>query len=290
MLLTHNRLVPGTARYAGAPVIRINSAGFMLTKTCGAVFIALPGTLALTSFQLSSAGSVLKPAGRVPAGDQGPSRRSPSTTRRCCEGSSLFVGVFWNRSQFVFTAYFRSFPLMGLQIGSPSMLTITAGLLLKKIVGGSAMMPSIILRHDLALVQISENPIERDDPLVDGNSLHNDADDFSHLLLRQGLEICVGNLHILKADQTVGDGHIGVGLELDRTERRLVACLVAEGHDGECHKARLFVPAGNLRLVDQNAAAARQVVESRPAAIDWRRWRRRPARPIAVVLAVAVVV
>ena len=40
------------------------------------------------------------------------------------------------------TANFRSFSLIGLQIGSPSRFTITAGVLLKKMVGGSALMPS----------------------------------------------------------------------------------------------------------------------------------------------------
>src|SRR4029453_3467665 len=55
---------------------------------------------------------------------------------------NVLLGPYWNRSQFVLTAYFRSFSLIGLQIGSPSIFMITAGDLLKKIVGGSALMPS----------------------------------------------------------------------------------------------------------------------------------------------------
>jgi hypothetical protein len=41
----------------------------------------------------------------------------------------------------VFTANFRSFFSIGLQIGSPSKLTSTAGVWLKKIFGGSALRP-----------------------------------------------------------------------------------------------------------------------------------------------------
>ena len=46
----------------------------MLTNSVGALDaeIFLPGRLAFTSFQLSSAGSLLKLAGSVPAGFHGP--------------------------------------------------------------------------------------------------------------------------------------------------------------------------------------------------------------------------
>ena len=47
-----------------------------------------------------------------------------------------------NRSQLVLTAYFRSVPVIGLQTGSPSIFTITAGVLLKNTLGGSAFTPS----------------------------------------------------------------------------------------------------------------------------------------------------
>ena len=43
------------------------------------------------------------------------------------------------------TANFRSFSLIGDQIGSPSRFTSSAGFLLKKIVGGSAFTPSMFL-------------------------------------------------------------------------------------------------------------------------------------------------
>ena len=62
------------------------------------------------------------------------------------------------------TANFRSFSLIGLQIGSPSRFTSTAGFLLKKIVGGSAFTPSMFfgmiwLRSTLASTR--SRPITR---------------------------------------------------------------------------------------------------------------------------------
>ena len=55
---------------------------------------------------------------------------------------NVLVGVCWKRSQFVLTANWRSLPWIELQIGSPSTFTRTAGVLLKKIGGGSAFTPS----------------------------------------------------------------------------------------------------------------------------------------------------
>ena len=60
----------------------------------------------------------------------------------------------------MFTANFRSLPRMGLQMGSPSRLTRTAGVWLKWIVGGSALTPStsfgvIWLRSTLASTRSS---------------------------------------------------------------------------------------------------------------------------------------
>src|SRR6187402_1229446 len=74
VLLTHCSPVPWTGRYAGAPVSRMSSAGCVLTKTFGtaAAAIDLPGRLALTSFQLSSAGSFEKLGGSFPAADHVP--------------------------------------------------------------------------------------------------------------------------------------------------------------------------------------------------------------------------
>src|SRR5262245_43031448 len=103
----------------------------------------LPGRLALTSFQLSSvAGSLVKLSGSLPAGDHGPFTSVAFSHVASFRRYNVLAGPYWQRSQFVLTAYFRSLSLIGLQIGSPSIFMITAGTLLKKIVGGSALMPS----------------------------------------------------------------------------------------------------------------------------------------------------
>ena len=54
--------------------MRIISAGIVLTKTRGACLASMffPGSAALTSFQLSSAGSLAKLSGSLPAGPHGP--------------------------------------------------------------------------------------------------------------------------------------------------------------------------------------------------------------------------
>src|SRR6476620_4468611 len=101
-----------------------------------------PGRLALTSFQFSSAGSFVKLSGSLPAGVHGPFTSVAFSHVSLFRKYNVLVGPYWNRSQLVLTAYFRSFSLIGLQIGSPSRFMITAGDLLKKIAGGSALMPS----------------------------------------------------------------------------------------------------------------------------------------------------
>src|SRR5262245_41510080 len=94
----------------------------------------------LTSFQFSSAGSFLKLAGNVPAGVHGPLMSVAFS--HVLSLRRKYVALCSNRSQFVFTAYLRSLSLIGLQIGSPSIFTMIAGFLLKKIGGGSAFTPS----------------------------------------------------------------------------------------------------------------------------------------------------
>ncbi len=101
--------------------------------------------MARTSFQLSSAGSLLKLAGSLPAGAHGPFTSVAFSQVSLLRRYSVFVGSYWNRSQLVLTANFRSLSLMGLQIGSPSRFMITAGEVLKKMVGGSAFTPSTFL-------------------------------------------------------------------------------------------------------------------------------------------------
>src|SRR5579872_2240245 len=115
VLLTHSRCVPVTTRYAGAPLTRISSAGFVLVKTCGIVVTACAGIAALTSFQLSSAGSFEKLAGSFDAGFHGPASADASYQDRPSRRYSVLVGGCWNRSQFVLTANCSSLSLIGLQ-------------------------------------------------------------------------------------------------------------------------------------------------------------------------------
>ena len=86
------------------------------------------------------------------------------------------------------TANFRSFSLIGLQIGSPSRFTITAGVLLKKIGRGIGLDALDVLRHDQALVQIGEDAIERNQSIVVWNRLVDRCGDLPHLLLLKGAE------------------------------------------------------------------------------------------------------
>ena len=129
------------------PVNRMSSAGCRLTNTFGTAVaaIALPGRFAWTSFQLSSAGSFAKLSGSLPAGDHVPFTSVALSQVSLLRRYNVLVGTCWNRSQLVLTANFRSFSLIGLQIGSPSRFMITAGDVLKKIAGGSDFTPSTFL-------------------------------------------------------------------------------------------------------------------------------------------------
>src|SRR5262245_7407979 len=105
VLLTHSRFVPCTGEYAGSPVSKINSPGFIVTRIFGTAAAAsgLPGRLARTSFQFSSAGSFLKLGGSVPAGDHGPLTSDALSHDPSLRRYNVLVGEYWNRSQFVLT-------------------------------------------------------------------------------------------------------------------------------------------------------------------------------------------
>ena len=75
VLLTHSSVgAPPPSDSSAWPWSTISSAGVVLTKTFGVVLAEsfLPGSAALTSFQLSSAGSFEKLSGSLPAGVHGP--------------------------------------------------------------------------------------------------------------------------------------------------------------------------------------------------------------------------
>ena len=130
--------------------------------------------------------------------------------------------------------------------------------------------PFDVLRDDLTLVQIGEHPIERDHSLVIGNGLVDLPGYFADLLFLQTLEVGFGDLHLLEADEPVADGHLRVRLDPHGTHRRFVTRLRAERHGAERHHACLTFPAGDLGLINENGAAARQAVHAWPPAIDWR--------------------
>ncbi len=157
---------------------------------------------------------------------------------------------------------------------------MTAGVLLKKMVGRIGLDALHVLRHDLALVDVGQHSIERNHAFVVGNGLVDGVGDLANLLLGQGLEVRLGDLHLLKAHQPFRDGDIGLGLDLDRAECRLVAGLAAIGHGAEGLHARLLVP-GSRSAADRRGCCPRSAgctsAASRRRLAWWRRRRSRAA-------------
>ncbi len=238
----------------------ISSAGFVLTNTCGTALDEsfLPGTAALTSFQFSSAGSFLKLSGSVPAGVHGAveaRRLQPARSRGADRRSSTCRSS--NRSQFVLIAYFRSVPAMGLQIGSPSRLTMTAGVLLKNTAGGSAFTPStffgmIWLLSTLASTRSSA--ITR--PCW--TMLLVTAVTTSWICgLAERREIGLADPQHREVDEPFGHRNLGIRFRLDRPERRLVSRFGRRRHGGVERHELLVRPARDLRLMDAERRPAR---------------------------------
>ena len=123
------------------------------------------------------------------------------------------------------TAYLRSFSLIGLQMGSPSRLTITAACLAEEDRRRIGLDPLDGLRHDLALVDVHEDAIERDHPLLVREGLGDLRHDFRNALLGQLLEIGLGDLQVLEVDEALVERHLGVGFELDRAQHRLLGAV-----------------------------------------------------------------
>lgn len=118
-------------------------------------------------------------------------------------------------------ANFRSLPLMGLQIGSPSKLTRSARVLLKKIAGGSALKPSTALRHDQALVDVREYAIESDHQLGRRECLRDFGEDIACLLARERREVRLGDPDARQVHQPLVQRGGRICFEFDRSERRL---------------------------------------------------------------------
>ena len=131
--------------------------------------------------------------------------------------------------------------------------------------------PRRIFRHDLALVQIRKNPVERDHAIVRGHRVLDRRHDFPHLLFLQRLKVGLGDLQLLEADETLGEGDARLSLEFDRAECRLLVRRTGlVGHGAVCDQMSLTIPARDLRLRDDDDAAARKIVGTWPAAVDRR--------------------
>ena len=185
----------------------------------------------------------------------------------------MLVGVCWKRSQLVLTANLRSRPFTSLQMGSPSKLTSTAGFLLKKILGGSALMPSMFLGMILLVSIDGEDAVERDHAVLDGEAFGDFFGDLRGLFLLQRREIGLGDLEVREAHEPLGERDLRVGLDLDGAEVRLGRrrALRRIRHRGVCRHLLLIVPGGDLRLIDDERRAALGDVLPGPAAIGRRR-------------------
>ena len=256
----------------------MSSAGCWLTKTFGTALVDLPGRFALTSFQLSSAGSFLKLSGSVPAAVHGPLHVARFQPRVVV---AQVVRVGRNMLKQIPVRVDRELQVVVLD-RAPDRFAIEVHDHRRRLAeedGGRIGLDAFdVLRHDRALVDIGQDAIERNHAFVVWNRLVNLCDDLAHLLLRQRLKVRFGDLHFLKADQPIVEGDLRVRLDLDRAERRLVATLAAIGHGAERLHVRLLLPARNLRLIDEDASLARQAVHPRPATVDWLRCGRRYRR------------
>ena len=171
----------------------------------------------------------------------------------------MFVGTCWNRSQLVLTANFRSFSLIGLQIGSPSRFTSTAGVLLKKIAGGSAFMPSMFFGMIWLLSTLARTRSRAITRSSSGIAFSIAAAISANLIFLQRLEIGFGDLEVLKLDESIRHRHDRVGFEPDRAKCRLFGSDGAEGRRAERHHLLLRLPARDLRLIHEDVAAAGEV-------------------------------
>ncbi len=89
------------------------------------------------------------------------------------------------------------------------MLTSTAVVSLKKIVGGSARTPLTSLGMICARVDAGQHAVEADDALLVGDGLLDLVDDLADLLLRDLREVGLGDLQERELDQAVGHRHLG---------------------------------------------------------------------------------
>ena len=178
----------------------------------------------------------------------------------------------------MFTANFRSLPMIGLQIGSPSRLTTHRRRLAEVDRRRIRLDPRDLLGRDLAPVDAGQHAVERDHPLLLRDHVLDLRHHLADLLPRHGREVGLRDLQDGVVDQPLLGGHLGVGLELDAAEGGLLRPLRRPGHGGIGDQALLVDPARHLRLVHDDLAAARRGVRARPSAVDRGRGRRRGRR------------
>ena len=152
------------------------------------------------------------------------------------------------------------------------MLTSTAGVLLKKIGGGSAFTPSTFF----GMIWLVSMLASTRSSAITRSSSGTDADDLldhgPELLARHRREVGLGDLELREADEPLVQGDAGVGFHLEGAERGLLRALRRVGHRRVQDHVLLIGPARDLRLIDDERGAARRRVGARPrAALGGRR-------------------
>ena len=167
------------------------------------------------------------------------------------------------------TANFRSFSLIGLQIGSPSRLTRMAGVSLKKIVGRVRLHPLDVLRDDLAPVDAGQHAVEGDHALLvrERPCRSRSRPPASAPSARVGKLDSVILRSLKLTSRSAVDTLVSASI-LRLPRAGFVAPLRLVGHRRVGDHVPLVVPARHLRLVDEDRPAARRRVGAWPAAVD----------------------
>ena len=168
--------------------------------------------------------------------------------------------------------------MIGLQIGSPSKLTRTAGVGAvenRRRIGLHAL---DVVWSNQALVHTGQHAVERDDALLARNRLGELADDGLHLFAVRLAEVGLGDGELLEADEAIVERDAGPGLHLDGADQGLVGALGRIGHGRVGNHVLLRVPTGDLRLIQDQPRTRRRRVRPRPPAVNRRRRGRRLGR------------
>ena len=174
------------------------------------------------------------------------------------------------------TANFRSFSLIGFQIGSPSMFTSSAGFLLKKIGGGSAFTSFTSLGMIWLLSMLASTRSREITRSWSGIALTISATTSRVSSFFTVGKLRLGHLEDREAHQPLRDRHLRVGLDLERAEGRFGRAFRLVAHRSVRDRVLLVGPARHLGLVDHDVPPARGRVGTRPPCVT--RWLRRVVR------------